>query len=108
MLVFSLVCRRLGFCPVLTFSSLRWLRFAVIPLRCQDSISRKPSSNTSAPSFTHPTMYATRLQASKRVALAYLSVAMTIPFLLPIRQTITQKNDVPMYGYFGVGNAFRI
>lgn len=53
-------------------------------------------------------MYATRLQASKRVALAYLSVAMIIPFLLPIRQTITQKNDVPMYGYFGVGNAFRI
>lgn len=69
-------------------------------------IQKAPPRTT--PASAHVTMYATRLQASKRVALAYLSVAMIIPFLLPIRQTITQKNDVPMYGYFGVGNAFRI
>lgn len=55
-------------------------------------------------------MHAARfqLQSSKAVAFAYLSVAMTIPFLLPIKQTINQKNDVPIYGVFGVGSAFRI
>lgn len=49
-----------------------------------------------------------KLQASKRIAFAYLSIAMTIPFMLPVRQTIHQKNDENIYGYFGVGNAFRI
>lgn len=56
-------------------------------------------------------IHAARIQAQKRVALTYLSVAMTIPFLLPIRTTINKKNeneDVTMYGTFGVGNAFRI
>jgi hypothetical protein len=33
---------------------------------------------------------------------------MTIPFLLPIRTTITQKDDQLAHGTFSVGNAFRI
>lgn len=53
-------------------------------------------------------MYLAKLSSSKAIALTYLSVAMTIPFLLPIRQTINQKNDVQIYGTFGVGSAFRI
>jgi hypothetical protein len=49
------------------------------------------------------------LQASRTAAFAYLSVALTIPFMMPIKHTIIHKNDnVPCYGYFGVGNAFRI
>ncbi|AWU77820.1 uncharacterized protein C5L36_0D05465 [Pichia kudriavzevii] len=48
-----------------------------------------------------------RIQSSKRIALVYLSVAMTIPFLMPIKHTITHKDDQSI-GYFGVGGAFRI
>lgn len=51
-----------------------------------------------------------RLKMTKTYAFIYLSVALTIPFMMPIKETINPKIESveQTHGYFGVGNAFRI
>lgn len=58
-------------------------------------------------SLTTNSMNPAIYHSSRLPALLYLSIAMTIPFMLPIKTTINQK-DKDHIGNFSVGNAFRI